>query len=113
MHNVHMYLYTDMYVDCMFHFACMKFLVTINLGMRTYVLYVCVMNSLSMYIRIISFLRVKRYTPPETLSSFFDEEETLLKPSSAEKKGNGKISVVEMYMPSARSLPIFQHFGFK
>jgi translation initiation factor 2D len=55
---------------------------------------------------------VKRYTPPETLSSFFDEEETLLKPSSAEKKGNGKISVVEMYMPSARSLPIFQHFGF-
>ena len=63
MHNMRMYLYTDTYVDCIFHFACMKFLVTINLGMRTYVFYVCVMNSLLMYISIISFLQGETLHP--------------------------------------------------
>ena len=32
------------------------------------------------------------------LSTFFDEEESLLEPSAAEKKGNGSISVAEKFI---------------
>ena len=60
-----------------------------------------------------SCLRVKRYTPPDVIADLCVEEDLSSQPPSADKDREEKITIVEMFMPSASSLPVFRDSGFK